>query len=75
MLFFSDLQERKVLDSSGRVSGRLHDIGMGFPANLPQSEFLVLSRTHRGRRETVAVPWEWVSSLGPSEVRAGSRAR
>jgi magnesium transporter len=69
MLFFSDLQERKVLDSSGRMSGRLHDIGMGFPGNLPQSESLVLSRTHRGRREVVAVPWEWVSSLGPSEIR------
>jgi len=69
VLFFSDLQERKVVDSKGRMAGRLHDIGMDLSSNLPQSEFLVLSRTRRGRRETVAVPWEKVASLPPGEVR------
>jgi magnesium transporter len=34
----------------------------------PQSRFLVLSRYRRGRRETVTVPWEWVSSLGPAGI-------
>ncbi len=66
MLFFSDLQERKVVDVAGRTAGRLHDIGMGLRGSLPQSEFLVLSRTRRGRRETVAVPWGRVSSLQAS---------
>jgi len=68
VLFFSDLQERKVMDSAGRMAGRLHDIGMGLRGSLPQSEFMVVSRTRRGRREMVAVPWEWVSSLHPSGV-------
>lgn len=68
MLFFSDLQERKVVDVAGRVAGKLHDIGMGLSGGLPQSEFMVISRTRRGRRETVAVPWEWVSGLRRSEV-------
>ena len=66
MLYFSDLQERKVLDSAGRTVGKLHDIGMSLAGNLPQSESLIVSRFRRGRRETVAVPWDWVSSLAPS---------
>jgi Mg2+ transporter MgtE len=69
LLFFSDLQERKVIDSTGRVAGRLHDIGMGLSGNLLQSEFMLISRTRRGRRETVAVPWKCVSSLHSPEVK------
>lgn len=69
VLFFSDLQERKVVDAAGRAAGKLHDIGMGLSGGLPQTEFMVISRTRRGRREMVAVPWEWVSELRPNEVR------
>jgi magnesium transporter len=69
VLFFSELQDRKVIDASGRIAGRLHDIGMGLSGNLPQSEFLIVSRSRRGRRETVVVPWEWVSSLQATEIR------
>jgi len=69
LLFFSDLQERKVFDIAGRLTGKLHDIGVGLSGNLPQSEFMIISRTRRGRRETVTVPWEWVSSLQSGRVR------
>ncbi|RJP31221.1 MAG: magnesium transporter [Actinobacteria bacterium] len=69
MLFFSDLQESKVMDSAGRFVGKLHDIGMGLQGNLPQSEFLVISRMRRGRREMVTIPWEWVSSLQSSQLK------
>jgi magnesium transporter len=69
LLFFSDLQERKVFDNAGRPVGRLHDIGMVLKGSLPQSDFMVISRFRRGRRETVAVPWDWVQSLASSEVR------
>jgi Mg2+ transporter MgtE len=69
VLFFSDLQESKVMDSAGRFVGKLHDIGMGLQGNLPQSEFLVISRMRRGRREMVTIPWEWVSSLQSSQLK------
>ena len=68
MLFFTDLLEKKVLDSAGRTVGKLHDIGMQVVGRFPQSRFLVLSRYRRGRRETVTAPWEWVSSLGPAGI-------
>ena len=68
MLFFTELLESKVLDSAGRTVGKLHDIGMQVIGRFPQSRFLVLSRYRRGRRETVTVPWEWVSSLGPAGI-------
>ena len=68
MLFFSDLQERKIMDSEGRIVGKLHDIGIGQQGSIPQSESLVISRMRRGRRETVSVPWDWVSSLQPSHL-------
>ncbi len=68
MLFFSDLQERKVKDCAGRIVGKLHDIGIGRQGSIPQSESLVISRMRRGRRETVSVPWDWVSSLQPSHL-------
>jgi len=64
--FFSDLQESKVLDSAGRTAGKLHDIGMQLTGRFPQSQSLVISRYRRGRRETVIIPWDWVSSLDPS---------
>ena len=69
MLFFSDLQESKVLDRDGRTVGRLHDIGVVPRGQLPESDSLVISRSRRGRRETVSVPWGWVASLGPSGVK------
>jgi len=69
VLFFSDLQELKVVDSAGRMVGKLHDIGMGLTGSLPQSEFLVISRMRRGRREMVSVPWSWVSALEASQLR------
>lgn len=69
MLFFSDLQELKVVDSAGRIVGKLHDIGMGLAGNLPQSEFLVISRMRRGRREMVSVPWSWVCDLEAAQLQ------
>jgi magnesium transporter len=68
VLFFSDLQDRKVVDSAGRIVGKLHDVGMGLHGSIPQSETMVISRTRRGRRETVTVPWDWVASLQPSAL-------
>jgi magnesium transporter len=69
MLFFSDIQEKKVVDSAGRTAGRLNDIGMALKGQLPQSDFLVISRSRRGRRDTVSVPWEWVESLDQTGIR------
>lgn len=69
MLFFSDLQESKVLDRAGRTVGRLHDIGMDLKGQLPESDFLVISHSRRGRKEMVSVPWGWIVSLGPSGVK------
>lgn len=63
MLFFTELLERRVLDSQRRAAGKLHDIGMELTGSFPKSKFLVVTRTRRGRRETVAVPWDWISSL------------
>lgn len=63
MVFFSELQEKKVLDKHGRQVGKVQDIGVKLGSGLPQSEFLVVARTRRGRRETVIVPWEWIASL------------
>ncbi len=74
MYFFSELQDRKVLDKHGRLVGKVHDIGVRLGAGLPQSESLVVARYRRGRRETVTVPWEWVQSVGP-EVVTLSRQR
>jgi magnesium transporter len=68
MFFFSDLQEQRVLDISGRMAGRLHDIAMDLTGRFPQSQSLVISRHRRGRRETVIVPWNWVTKLGSSGV-------
>lgn len=73
MLFFSDLLEQKVIDGDGRTAGRLHDIGMRLSGGFPQSQFMVIARTRRGRRETVAVPWEWVASLEKAEIRLNKR--
>lgn len=68
MYFFSELQEKKVLDIHGRVVGKVQDIGMSLSHGLPRSELLVVYRTRRGRRETAAVPWEWITSLGREGV-------
>ncbi len=69
MFFFTELQERKVLDRAGRLVGKLHDIGMSVNGGLPESAFLVVARSRRGRRETATVPWDWVSSLDPGALR------
>ncbi len=63
MFFFSELQELKVSDSSGRIAGKLLDICMDVGAGLPTSQSLVIYRFRRGRRETAAVPWDWVDSV------------
>jgi len=68
VLFFADLLESKVLDNQARTAGKLHDIGMQVSGRFPLSHFMVLSRYRRGRRETVTVPWDWVSSLQPSGI-------
>jgi magnesium transporter len=68
MLFFSQLQENKVVDASGRTAGKLHDIAVQLTGSFPQSQSLIISRFRRGRRETVCVPWEWVASINLQEV-------
>jgi magnesium transporter len=68
VLFFSQLQERKVIDSAGRAVGKLHDIGMEMTGRFPTSQSLVVSRSRRGRRETAVVPWDWVESLSPGGI-------
>lgn len=70
-MFFSQLQEGKVEDRAGRPVGRVHDIAMSVNGGLPQSSFLMISRSRRGRRETATVPWSWVASLAPGLVRLG----
>jgi len=68
MYFFTELQEKKVLDKAGRAVGKVQDIGVSMGTGLPQSDSLVIARTRRGRKETVAIPWEWVASLDRSGV-------
>lgn len=68
MYFFSELQEKKVLDVHGRMVGKLQDIAVSLGHGLPRSEFLVVYRTRRGQRETATVPWGWVSSLDPEGI-------
>jgi magnesium transporter len=68
MLFFSQLQENKVVDTSGRSAGKLYDIGVQLSGSFPQSQSLVVSRLRRGRRETTVVPWDWVSSINSQKV-------
>lgn len=68
MLFFSQLQELRVTDSAGGAVGKLHDIGMEVTGRFPTSHSLIVSRSRRGRRETVAIPWEWISSLSAAGV-------
>lgn len=68
MYFFTELQEKRVLDRAGRPAGKIQDIGVGMGTGLPQSDSLVIARTRRGRKETVAVPWEWVVTLDRSGV-------
>jgi len=63
MFFFSELQEKKVLDKHGRLAGKVQDIAVRVGQGLPRSEFLLVYRTRRGRRETAVVPWERVSSV------------
>jgi Mg2+ transporter MgtE len=72
-MYFSQLLESKVIDAEGRPAGKLHDIGMSPDMRFPQSRFLVVSRTRRGRRETVAVPWEWVQGVEAGEIRLNRR--
>jgi len=66
--YFTELQERRILDSEGRVVGKLHDMGVQPTGRFPMSKSLIISRYRRGRRETVAVPWDWVKSLGPEGI-------
>ncbi len=68
MLFFSELQEKKVLDAHGRQVGKVQDIAVRVGQGLPRSEFLLVYRTRRGRRETSAVPWDWVASISREGV-------
>ena len=68
MYFFTELQEKRVLDRAGRPAGKIQDIGVSMGTGLPQSDSLVIARTRRGRKETVAVPWEWVVTLDRSGV-------
>jgi len=68
MHYFSQLQERRVMDRSGRPVGKVHDIGVNPESGFPQTESLVIARSRRGRRETVAVPWGWVSRIESSGV-------
>ncbi|WP_287152792.1 magnesium transporter [Candidatus Solincola tengchongensis] len=68
MYFFSELQEKKVLDKHGRLVGKLQDIAVKWGHGFPRSESLQVYRTRRGRRETAVVPWEWVSSLSRDGV-------
>jgi Mg2+ transporter MgtE len=68
MLFFSELQEAKVLDSKGRVAGKISDIGMDPGERLPQSQSLVISRHRRGKKETTIIPWDRVVKVDSSEV-------
>lgn len=68
MYFFSELQEKRVLDRAGRHLGKVQDIGVAADTGLPQSESLIIARTRRGRKETVVVPWSWVISLDRSGI-------
>lgn len=75
MLFFSQIQERKVFDRAGRLVGKVHDIGMSLNGGLPESAYLVISRSRRGRRETATVPWDWIDSLDLVGVRLSRDGR
>src|SRR4030042_4169153 len=46
----------------------MHDIAMQLTGTFPQSQSMIISRFRRGRRETVGVPWDWVSSINSQEV-------
>ena len=74
MMFFSELKDMRIRDRAGRQVGKLYDVCMSVNGGLPQSSFLLISRSRRGRRDTATVPWSWVSSIEPDAVTLGKDA-
>ncbi len=67
MLYFSEINGRKVVDKQGRLLGKVYDIGVDLREKLPSSNELVVLKTKRGKRSFITIPWQYVSSISEKD--------